>query len=141
MDFSGDVTLSSDPLTTLVRGASKSPDVIPFQIYGPLDKPNVKVKTSSLPGGRRTIPGTEKLFKSKKVNKGLGVLNKLGVQIPGLTQPTPAPQAQPNPTTGSGGNTDASGLLPTPPSPPPAPVPEKKKLRIEDVLKQFKNFR
>jgi uncharacterized protein involved in outer membrane biogenesis len=136
MDFSGDVTLSNNPLTTLFRGASKSPDVIPFQIYGPLDKPNVKVKTSSLPGGKLTIPGTQKLFKSKKVNRGLDVLNKLGVQIPGLTQPTPTPAS---PTTGSGGNTGASGLLPTPP--PPAPAQEKKKLRIEDVLNQFKSFR
>jgi uncharacterized protein involved in outer membrane biogenesis len=138
MDFSGDVTLSNDPLSTLVRGASKAPNIIPFQIYGPLDKPNVKVKTSSLPGGKLTIPGTQKLFKSKKVNRGLDVLNKLGVQIPGLTQPTPAPQGQANPTVGK---SDASGLLPTPPPPPPAPAQEKKKLRIEDVLNQFKNFR
>ncbi|MBT4703021.1 MAG: AsmA family protein [Rhodospirillaceae bacterium] len=146
MDFNGDLTLSNDLLTTLVRGRSKIPDAVPFRIYGALDKPNVKVDTSKLPGGGLAIPipGAERLLKSKKVIKGLDVLKKFGVQIPGITEPTPAPAPQgqvvspPPPPPNTGGT---SGLLPPPPPPPPAQAPQRKKLRFEDVLKQLQNLR
>ncbi|MBT7771591.1 MAG: AsmA family protein [Rhodospirillales bacterium] len=145
MDFNGDLTLSKDPLSTIIRGKSKIPDGVPFRIYGALDKPNVKVDTSKLPGGGLAIPipGAERLLKSKKVIKGLDVLKKFGVQIPGITQPTPAPapqgQVSPPPLPPNTGGT--SGLLPPPPPPPPAQEPQRKKLRFEDVLKQLQNLR
>jgi uncharacterized protein involved in outer membrane biogenesis len=145
MDFNGDLTLSNDPLTTLVRGKSKAPQSIPFQIYGALDKPNVKVDTSKLPGGKLAIPipGAERLLKNKKVIKGLDVLKKFGVEIPGFTQPTPtpAPQGQVSPPPPPPNSGSTSGLLPPPPPPPPAPEPQRKKLRFEDVLKQLQNLR
>jgi hypothetical protein len=136
MDFNGNLTLSNDPLTSFVQGKSKVPDAVPFRIYGALDKPNVKIDTSKLPGGKLSIPipGREKLFKSKKVQKGLDVLKKFGVQIPGFTRsaPTPAPAPVPPSNTGS-----TSGLL----APPPAPEPQRKKLRFEDVLKSLRDLR
>lgn len=145
MDFKGNMTLSQDALTSLLRGASKAPKAIPFRIYGALDKPNVKLDTSKLPGGMISIPipGTDRLLKNKNFLKGLDVLKKFGVEIPGFTKPSPAPAPTPVPR----GQVTApplpsgSGLLPLPPPPPPAPAPQKKKLRFEDVLKQLQNLR
>jgi uncharacterized protein involved in outer membrane biogenesis len=116
---SGQLQLS-DSLVLQLLTKSSGPRLIPFQVSGRMDAPNVKLDTSAFAGGIR-VPGVldkkiEKLTKKKGVGK---VLEKI---FPGA-QPSPAP-------TQSG----STGGAPPPQQPSPQ-EPSQQKTRPEDVLK------
>lgn len=104
IDVKGQVQLSQNFLTALIsrqtnRNVTQS---VPFTVRGRLDKPNINLDTSKLPGGGLPIPGVDKLL--KKAPKGVGSILQ-GILGGGAQQPS-----------GGGGS--------TPPNEPPPPQPQ-----------------
>jgi len=130
IDIKGQVEMSPDILTQILVRKAGGPQLIPFAVWGALDKPNVKVDTSKLPAGgvALPVPGVDKLLKKKGVGDLLqGILGGGGSRGP---EPAPAPtQAAPQPA--------PDGTLP----PPPPTTEKKRKLRPEDLLKGIFNIR
>ncbi len=116
---SGQLQLS-DNLVLQLLTKSSGPRLIPFQVSGRMDAPNVKLDTSAFTSGIR-VPGVlDKKIEKLKQKKGVGqVLNKI---FPGA-QPAPA-------ATQSGSSTGAP-----PPQQPPQQEPTQQKIKPEDVLK------
>ena len=115
LDVNGQVELAKNLLTQLLRRGKQSKTILPFRVYGRLDKPNVKLDTSKIKGGI-PIPGLDKLIKKQP---GVGKL--LDQILPGLgggssqqQQPQTQPQTQPQ---------------------------QKKKIRPEDILKDLFGIR
>ena len=72
INTSGTLDLSRNLLLQVLAG-QKGPPTIPFQVIGPMEKPNVKLDTSKIAGGGLRIPGRigKKLDRVLK-KKGLG---------------------------------------------------------------------
>ncbi len=116
---SGQLQLA-DNLVLQLLTKSSGPQMIPFQVSGRMDAPNVKLDTSAFTSGIR-VPGVlDKKIEQLKQKKGVGqVLNKI---FPGA-QPAPAPAP-------SGTSTGAP-----PPQQPSQQEPAPQKTKPEDVLK------
>ena len=115
LDVNGQVELAKNLLTQLLRRGKQSKTILPFRVYGRLDKPNVKLDTSKIKGDI-PIPGLDKLIKKQP---GVGKL--LDQILPGLgggssqqQQPQTQPKTQPQ---------------------------QKKKIRPEDILKDLFGIR
>ena len=99
INTSGTIDLSRS-LLLQVLADQKGPSLIPFQLSGPIEKPNVKLDTSKI-GGRLRIPGEigKKLNKVLK-NKGFGgVLQNIlpgtrNLQLPAQRREPGAPRPQ-----------------------------------------------
>lgn len=89
LDVSGQVDLTQNLLTQLLKRGQKSTTAVPFRVYGRLDKPNVKLKAPNL-GGALPIPGLDKVIKKQP---GVGKL--LDQIIPGLGGGGSTQQQQP----------------------------------------------
>jgi len=113
IDVSGQVQLSQNFLTALIsrqtrRNVTQS---VPFTVRGRLDKPNINLDTSKLPGGGLAIPGIDKLL--KKAPKGVGSILQ-GILGGGAPQPEPS--------------------SPTPSNEPPPPQPQQQQQQKVDPV-------
>ena len=94
---SGEVRLDRNLLGALLARQTRLPPVVPFEITGRLDSPNVKLKTGGTGTGGIAIPGLDKL---RKKNPGVGdVVDHLLPGILGGKQRTrePPPSNEPTP--------------------------------------------
>ena len=112
LDVNGQVKLAQNVLTSLLQRGKKSKTVLPFRVYGRLDKPNVKLDTSKIKGGI-PIPGLGNIIKKQP---GVGKL--LDRLIPG-----------------SGGGSTQQQPQTQPQTQQPAQPQQKKKISPEDILK------
>ncbi|MCH7865716.1 MAG: AsmA family protein, partial [Proteobacteria bacterium] len=118
IDVKGHVQLGQNILTTLLAGRSRTnvTQAVPFTVRGRLDKPDINLDTSKLPGGALPIPGIDRLL--KKAPKGLGGILQgiLGGGVPQQGSQPPPPASEP---------------------PPPQPQPQQRRIRPEDLLKEL----
>lgn len=120
---SGEVRLDRNLLGALLSRQTRLPPVVPFEITGRLDSPNVKLKIGGTGTGGIAIPGLDKL---KKKNPGVGaVVDQLLPGILGGTRQTGEPQPSTEPTP----------LEPGPQQPPQQQ--RNRQPRADDVLKEF----
>ena len=117
----GEVRLDRNLLVALLAQQTRLPPVVPFEITGRLDSPNVKLETGGTGTGGIAIPGLDKL---RKKNPGVGaVVDQLLPGILGGTQQTREPQPSTEPT-------------PREPSPQqPTRQQQNRQPRVDDVLK------
>ena len=94
---SGEVRLDRNLLVALLAQQTRLPPVVPFEITGRLDSPNVKLKTGGTGTGGIAVPGLDKL---RKKNPGVGaVVDQLLPGILGGPRRTrePPPSNEPTP--------------------------------------------
>ena len=93
---SGEMRLDRNLLGALLARQTRLPPVVPFEITGRLDSPNVKLKTGGTGTGGIAIPGLDKL---RKKNPGVGdVVDQLLPGLLGGKQRTREPQRSNEPT-------------------------------------------
>ena len=116
---SGEVRLDRNLLGALLARQTRLPPVVPFEITGRLDSPNVKLKIGGTGTGGIAIPGLDKL---KKKNPGVGAVVD---QLLGGKRRTRSPQP----------STEPAPLEPGPQQPPQKR--QDRPPRADDVLKEF----
>ncbi len=95
IDVQGQLDLKQNLVAAyLTRNTSKVPTTVPFQIKGPLDKPNVRIETAGLGGQPLPIPNSV-IDKLNERNPAAGKILQQVLPELGTGEPTPAPQAQP----------------------------------------------
>ncbi|MDP6603588.1 MAG: AsmA family protein [Rhodospirillales bacterium] len=128
IDVTGKVTLAENLITQLLARKSGARQVVPFEIRGPLDAPNVKLGLGGEPSGAAPKTGIKPL---DKVLETPGIGSVLQRVLPGLTGAPSAP-ASPPPTAGTAAPERGGELPPPPPPPGGETVP-----RPEDILKRL----
>jgi hypothetical protein len=120
IDVKGHVQLGQNVLTALLASRARTDvtQAVPFTVRGRLDKPNINLDTSKLPGGALPIPGVDKLL--KKAPKGVGAILQgiLGGGVPQQRSQPPPPGSEP-------------------PPPQPQPQPRQRQITPEDLLKDL----
>lgn len=103
IDLQGKLDLKQNLVAAyLTRNTSKVPTTIPFQVRGPLDRPNVRIETAGIGGQALPIP-TGVIDKLLERNSGAGkvlqqVLPELGAEpAPEAAPAQPPPQAEQQP--------------------------------------------
>ena len=76
INTSGTIDLSQS-LLLQVLADQKEASLIPFQLTGPIEKPNVKLDTSKIGGGLRIPIGIRKKLDKVLKNKGLGAVHRI----------------------------------------------------------------
>lgn len=128
IDVTGKVTLAQNLITQLLARKGGVGQVVPFEIRGPLDAPNVKLGLGGEPSGG-AVPKTG-IKPLDKVLETPGIGSVLQRVLPGLIGAPKAPASSP-PTAGTAPARE--GELPPPPPPPGGEAAPK----AEDFLKRL----